>query len=57
MPMEVMKKHIGKLLAVVQQCVPSIRICNNSDYLQVQDNIFGSGWSIGLLVQSLVYFL
>ncbi len=55
--MKVMKKHIDKPLSVVQQCASSIRICYNSDYLQIKGNIFGSNWSIGLLMQSLMYFL
>lgn len=51
--MRVIKKHIYKLFAVVQKCVSSIQMCYNSDYSHIQNNIFGSNWSIGLQTQSL----
>lgn len=47
--MSVKKKHIGKLLVVVQQCVSSIQICLYKDLIHLKDNIFGLNRSIELL--------
>ena len=46
--MRVKKKHIGKLLVVVQQCVSSIQIWLYKDLTHLKDNIFGRNRSIEL---------
>ncbi len=48
MLMRVLKKHISKLLTVVQKCVSTIQICFNLNYLQVKNNIFGFYQSIAI---------